>query len=88
VDERVVADVRSGRISVILVTSGSVADQVARQFGTLPSSTVVAAIGPRTAKDARAAGLDVAVVSRQQTVTDLIDSVVDAVADREVPPVS
>ncbi|RUR01932.1 uroporphyrinogen-III synthase [Labedella endophytica] len=88
VDEKVVSDVRSGRISVILVTSGSVADQVASQFGTLPSSTVVAAIGPRTAKDARAAGLDVAVVSRHQTVTDLIDSVVDAVSDREAPTVA
>jgi uroporphyrinogen-III synthase len=88
VDERVIEDVRSGRISIILVTSGSVAEQVAAQFGPLPASTIVAAIGPRTAKDARAVGLDVAVVSGQQTVTDLIDSVVDFVADREAPPAS
>lgn len=88
VDDRVVEDVRSGRISVILVTSGSVAEQVASQFGPLPASTIVAAIGPRTAKDARAVGLDVAVVSREQTVAGLIDSVVEVVADREVPPAS
>lgn len=85
VDDRVIEDVRSGRISIILVTSGSVAEQVARQFGPLPETTIVAAIGPRTAKDARAVGLDVAVVAREQTVAGLIDSVVELVANREAP---
>lgn len=78
---KVVEDVTSGRINAILVTSGSVADQVVEQFGTLPETTLVAAIGPRTAKDAEAAGLTVHVVSREQTVTALLDAVVRAVTD-------
>jgi len=75
VTERIAADVLSGRINAILVTSGSVAEQVHLQFPDIPESTVVAAIGPRTAKDARKAGLGVNVVARDQTVDGLIDAV-------------
>lgn len=75
VTERIAADVRSGRINAILVTSGSVAEQVHLQFPDIPDETVIAAIGPRTAKDARRAGLDVSVVAEEQTVDGLIEAV-------------
>lgn len=79
VTQKVLDDIRSGRTNAILVTSGSVAQQVVEQFGELPSSTLIAAIGPRTASDARDAGLSVHIVSPHQTIDDLIDSVVRVV---------
>jgi Uroporphyrinogen-III synthase len=75
VPERVVSDVADGRINAILVTSGSIAEQVLRQFPTIPQSTLVAAIGPRTEKDARAIGLRVDVVADERTAPSLIDAV-------------
>ncbi|WP_336630602.1 MULTISPECIES: uroporphyrinogen-III synthase [unclassified Microbacterium] len=75
VTERIAHDVRSGRINAILVTSGSVAEQVRQQFPEIPGSTIIAAIGPRTAKDARRAGLGVNAVAREQTVEGLIAAV-------------
>lgn len=68
-------DVLSGRINAILVTSGSVAEQVRAQFPEIPDATVIAAIGPRTAKDARRVGLSIRVIAREQTVEGLIASV-------------
>lgn len=75
VTERIAHDVRSGRINAILVTSGSVAEQVREQFPEIPASTLVAAIGPRTAKDARRVGLGVSIVAHEQTVDSLIAAV-------------
>jgi uroporphyrinogen-III synthase len=75
VTDRIAEDVRSGRINAILVTSGSVAEQVSTQFPDVPPTTLIAAIGPRTAKDARRAGLSVDVIADQQTVDALIDAV-------------
>jgi len=75
VTERIAHDVASGRINAILVTSGSVAEQVRNQFEHIPDDTVIAAIGPRTAKDARKVGLTVDIVARKQTVDDLITAV-------------
>ncbi|WP_295789288.1 uroporphyrinogen-III synthase [uncultured Microbacterium sp.] len=75
VTEKIATDVHSGRINAILVTSGSVAEQVVEQFPEIPASTVIAAIGPRTAKDAKRAGLGVDVVAETQTVDSLIDAV-------------
>lgn len=75
VSERVRDEVESGRINAILVTSGSVAAQVREQFPQIPESTLVAAIGPRTAKDAALAGLPVSVIADRQTVDALIDAV-------------
>ncbi len=42
--EKIATDVHSGRINAILVTSGSVAEQVVEQFPEIPASTVIAAI--------------------------------------------
>lgn len=75
VTERIRRDVESGRINAILVTSGSVAEQVHEQFPEIPDTTLVAAIGPRTAGDAQRVGLGVDVVADQQTVDALIDAV-------------
>jgi uroporphyrinogen-III synthase len=75
VTEKIANDVHSGRINAILVTSGSVAEQVHLQFPDIPDSTVIAAIGPRTAKDAKRAGLTVDVVAGEQTVDALIEAV-------------
>lgn len=75
VTERIARDVANGRINAILVTSGSVAEQVRVQFPDIPDTTVVAAIGPRTAKDAKRVGLGVDVVARVQTVDALIEAV-------------
>lgn len=75
VTDRIAEDVANGRINAILVTSGSVAEQVRQQFGDIPESTVIAAIGPRTAKDARKVGLGVHVIAPVQTVDALIEAV-------------
>lgn len=73
----VAADLRSGRIRGVLVTSGSVARQLAAQLPDLPADTVIACIGPRTAFDARAARLPVHVIAEQRSADSLIDALVD-----------
>lgn len=75
VTDRIRRDVDSGRINAILITSGSVAHQVREQFPEIPNETLLAAIGPRTAKDARKAGLSIQVVADKQTVDALIEAV-------------
>lgn len=75
VTDRIKRDVENGRINAILITSGSVAAQVREQFPEIPDETLLAAIGPRTAKDADRAGLPITVVADRQTVDALIDAV-------------
>jgi len=66
------ADVASGRIGAVLVSSGSVARQIAAQLAPLPEDTVVACIGPRTAFDARAAGLHVDLIADDRSADSLV----------------
>jgi uroporphyrinogen-III synthase len=75
------ADVASGRIGAILVTSGSVARQVATQLSPLPDATVIACIGPRTAFDARAAGLTVHVIAEERSADGLVAALVEYAQD-------
>ena len=75
----VARDVASGRIRAILVTSGSVARQVAEQLAPLPDDAVVACIGPRTAFDTRAAGLPVHVIAEERTTDSLIEALLEYV---------
>lgn len=75
VTERIAHDVAIGRINAILVTSGSVAEQVHEQFPDIPDTTLIAAIGPRTARDARRAGLGIDIVAQEQTIDSLIHAV-------------
>lgn len=82
VAQKVVDDVRSGKMQAVLVTSGSVAEQVQQQLGPLPETTLVAAIGPQTKKDAARAGLRVDVVAAERSAESLIDAVVKAAEAR------
>lgn len=75
VTDRIKRDVENGRINAILITSGSVAEQVREQFPEIPDETLLAAIGPRTARDADRAGLPITVIANRQTVDALIDAV-------------
>ncbi|MCY7411707.1 MAG: uroporphyrinogen-III synthase [Salinibacterium sp.] len=77
VDTEVKADVASGRIGAILVSSGSVARQIAAQLAPLPTDTLVACIGPRTAFDARAAGLRVDLIADDRLADSLVKALVD-----------
>lgn len=81
VADHVATDVASGRIGAILVTSGSVARQVATQLAPLPVETVLVCIGPRTAFDARAAGLPVHAIAEERSEDALVDALVDYLAD-------
>jgi uroporphyrinogen-III synthase len=82
VSDKVVADVVAGRVQAILVTSGSVAEQVQAQLGPVPVGTLVACIGPQTARDARAHGLRVDVIAEERTADSLIAALVHAAAAR------
>jgi uroporphyrinogen-III synthase len=79
VAEHVAADAASGRIRAVLITSGSVARQVQAQLAPLPEETIVAAIGPRTAFDARAAGLTVHIIAESRSATSLVEGLVEFV---------
>jgi uroporphyrinogen-III synthase len=83
VAEHIAADVTSGRIRAVLVTSGSVARQMQSQLAPLPEETVVAAIGPRTAFDARAAGLTVHVIAESRSAAGLVDGLAEYAANLE-----
>jgi uroporphyrinogen-III synthase len=80
----VAADVAEGRIQAILVTSGSVARQIQLQLGPLPAHTVVACIGPRTAFDARAAGITVHLIAETRSAAGLVESLVEHASDSQL----
>lgn len=77
VAEGVINDVRAGKITDILVTSGSVAEQISIQIGDIPAKTLVSAIGPRTAKDAVAYGLRVDAVAEEINIESMVDLLVE-----------
>lgn len=81
VAETIAADVASGRIVAVLVTSGSIARQIATQLGPVPVDTIIACIGPRTAFDARAAGLAVHIIADNRSAESLIDALVEYALD-------
>lgn len=71
VTEHIRDALRRGAIDAVLVTSGSVAEQLLRQTEIAPSVTL-AAIGDHTAADARLRGLRVQVESTEQSASGLI----------------
>jgi uroporphyrinogen-III synthase len=77
-----IAAVAAGQFDAILITSGSVANQISVQIGLIPSRTVIACIGPRTAVDAEAAGLRVDLVARARSSESLIDTLEELAARR------
>ncbi|SDQ18362.1 uroporphyrinogen-III synthase [Curtobacterium sp. UNCCL20] len=62
----------------VLVTSGSVAREIARRLTPLDPRTLVACIGPGTADESRTAGLPVHTVARARSAEALLDAVVEA----------
>lgn len=80
VDEATRAQAR--QLDAVLVTSGSVARQVAEQLGPLAPHTIVACLGPRTAAEARLAGLDVVVVATERGMRALLDGLTAYVGRR------
>lgn len=86
---QVVRDVAEGRITGLLVSSGSVARQVAEQFAPLPDCTAVVCIGPRTAFDARAAGLSVHRIAEDRSSQALVRALAEYAMDPDdnCPPV-
>jgi len=82
VSPKVIADVHSGSVHAVLVTSGSVAEQVQAQLGPIPGGILVAAIGPQTKEDAARCGLRVDVVARERSADSLIAAVVTAAQAR------
>ena len=80
VADQVAEDVANGRVRAILVTSGSVARQIAEQLAPLPADTVVACIGPRTAFDARDAGLTVHLIAETRSADSLVEALVEHAA--------
>jgi uroporphyrinogen-III synthase len=81
VDASVRSEVAAGRIGAVLVTSGSVARQLVAQFGALPPGMIVACLGPRTAADATAAGLDVDLVAPARSAAALVEALAEHVGD-------
>jgi uroporphyrinogen-III synthase len=65
---------------VVLVTSGSVAREVARRLTPLDPRTRIACIGPGTATETRDAGLPVHLVAAERSTEALLDAVVESLA--------
>ncbi len=83
VDGSIVEDVAAGNVQAILITSGSVAEQVRLQFTSLPDSVLIAAIGPQTARDAAGYGLRVDVIARERSTTSLVDAIAEVAQARK-----
>jgi uroporphyrinogen-III synthase len=73
----VVSAVTSGDITAILVSSGSVARQLAEQLSPIPETTAIICIGPRTAFDAKEAGLHVSQTASERSNEALVDALVE-----------
>lgn len=72
----IVREVTSGQIGAILLTSGSIAREVAAQCYPVPAQTVVVCIGESTAAAARKAGLSVAAVAATSSADSLVASLI------------
>ena len=79
VPSEIVAEVASGEIGGILITSASVVREIHEQLSPLPEGIVVVAIGPRTAFEAREAGIVVPVIAEYRTAEGLVDALVELV---------
>jgi uroporphyrinogen-III synthase len=77
VDPEIVEDVKDGEFDILLVTSGTVAEQIAFQFGPIPKITLTAAMGPRTARDARTHGVRVDVIAEEQDIDALVSLLIE-----------
>lgn len=73
----VIDDVHSGAVTAILVSSGSIARQIALQLSPIPPTTSIICIGPRTAYDAQQAGLRVSHTAAERTNDSLIEALLE-----------
>lgn len=73
----VVDRVRTGNITAILVSSGSVARQLAEQLSPIPETTALICIGPRTAFDAQQAGLAVSHTAAERSNEALVEALLE-----------
>ncbi|MCW4384442.1 uroporphyrinogen-III synthase [Salinibacterium sp. SYSU T00001] len=76
-DEEVRRRVSEGAIDAVLLTSGSMARELAAQCAPLPESTLVVCLGVPTASAAATAGLSVAAVARRNDREALIEALVE-----------
>lgn len=81
-DPAVAADLRAGRIDVILLTSLSVARELRRQVPALGDGVLIASIGPGTTRDAAKLGYTVGYTAQTQSV----DALVAELDTRPTPP--
>ncbi|HEY8719080.1 uroporphyrinogen-III synthase [Pengzhenrongella sp.] len=72
------ADLATGRVGAVLLTSASVARRLAEQV-TLPASSVVCCIGPRTAEVAAELGLPAGVVATRPVPDAVVTALIAAV---------
>ncbi len=72
----VASDVAAGRIGALLVSSGSIAREIAAQFAPLPERALIVCIGPHSAADARAVGLRVDAVATRPSGPGLVEALV------------
>jgi len=72
-----VADLASGRIGAVVLTSGSAARRLAAQT-TLPASTLLCCIGPRTAEVVASLGLTVGVVANRPSPESIVAALTTA----------
>lgn len=77
----VVADLASGAIGAVVLTSGSSARRLAEQVA-LPGGTLVCCIGPRTAEVAAGLGLPAGLVAAGPHPHDVVDALVRGAAAR------
>ncbi len=83
-----VADLRSGAVGAVVLTSGSTARRLAEQVA-LPAGTVVCCIGPRTAEVATALGLPTGPVAASPDPRAVVDALTRAAAALrpDAPPI-
>ncbi|MBK0417821.1 uroporphyrinogen-III synthase [Leucobacter sp. CSA1] len=80
------AAVADGVVDAILVTSGSVAREVARRFPALPAAVVLAAIGEPTARALERCGIPAHVVADEHTVPGLLAALAAALKPASTDP--
>lgn len=79
------ADWRAGRIRAALLTSASTVRALVEHLGAPPDGTLLVAIGPTTAAEARRAGLPLAATADEQTMSGLVAALARAAADAPDP---
>lgn len=80
-----VADLVTGRVRAVVLTSGSAARRLAAQV-TLPASTLVCCIGPRTAEVAATLGLPAAVLAARPSPDAIVAALVAALPAPHLDP--